>query len=385
MNAVSETLYKIRIERTLYQFDEPILFTARVGMLNALFVRTDLTEDGHEFLSCYIDDNHLDGLLEGRLSVRGAFEAQSDNFLVYANDAYEVSKELKVTGDELQCRLPDPNVGVFEHLGECPDVLQEKNAFLAIYFRGENLGRGSIQYSTLMKLLGTVQVFARNVLVPPSLRGYKASTLDFLVGDPALGSLMIAIKEPTFNVSRLRQTQNDQGLTSQRLKDGASTHKNEFFAEVQELVESPHKFRAAHTDDEEDIFESIKHLLPSDDTPYSNLTFSTQDGKSLKRISIDRDRADRVRASYSTANSVRSRRSGVIVEINASSATLLLRSASGAVTTSDFTREAFAELRRNPDFKIGARLILDGELFERPRRDYLVVKDVVSLNDVALA
>ncbi|OOG71546.1 hypothetical protein B0E45_10895 [Sinorhizobium sp. A49] len=381
MNAAAGTLYKIRIERTLYQFDEPILFTARVGMLNALFVRTDYTEDGHEFLSCYIDDKHLDGLLEGRLSVRGAFEAQSDNFLVYANDAYEVSKELTVTGDELKGRLPDPNVGVFEHLGECPDVLQEKNAFLAVYFRGENLRRDAIPYSTLMKLLGTVQVFARNVLVPPSLRGHKASTLDFLVGDPALGSLMIAIKEPTFNLSRLRHAQNDKNLTREGLKDGASNHKDEFFAEVQELVESPQNFRAAHIDDEEDVFESIKHLLPSDDTPYSNLTFSTQDGNSLKRISIDRDRADRVRASYSNANSVRSRRSGTIVEINASSATLLLRSPGGAITTSSFTREAFDAMRRNIDFKIGARLIVDGDLIERPRRDYLTVQNVASLND----
>lgn len=385
MTAVAKHLYKINIERTLYSFDEPILFTARVGMLRALFMRTDLTVDGHEFLSCYIDDNHLDGLLEGRLSVRGAFEVQSDNFLVYANDAYEVSKEAKLTGEELEARLPDANQGIFEHLGECPDVLQEKDAFLAIYFRGENLRRDHIAFSTLMKLLGTVQVFARNVLVPPSLRGHQASTLDFLVADPALGSLMIAIKEPKFNLHRLRQAQNDQSLTRERLEDGASHQKDEFFEDVKELVNSPHKYRATHIDDEEDIFKSLKHLLPSDETPYSNITLSTQDGSSIKRISIDRDRADYVRASYSNSNSVRSRRSGVIVEINASSGTLLLRAGGGAITTSSFTREAFAQLRRMQDFRIGAEIVLEGELIERPRRDFLAVETTVYLNNQPLS
>lgn len=381
MNTSSGNLYKIRIEKTLYSFDEPILFTARVGMLRALFVRTDYTEEGHEFLSCYIDDNHLDGLLEGRLSVRGAFEAQSDNFLVYANDAYEVSREAKLTGDELEQRLPDPNVGIFEHLGDCPDVLQEKDAFLAIYFRGENLRRDHIPFSTLMSLLGTVQAFAKNVLVPPSLRGYKASTLDFLVGDPALGSLMIAIKEPKFNVSRIRHTKNDQSLTRERLHDGASHHKNEFFEEVRELVESPSNFRASHPDEEDEIFESIRHLLPSDETPYSNLTLSTQDGTSLRRISIDRDRADKVRATYSNSNGVESRRSGLVVEINASSGTLLLRASGGAITTSTFTREMFSALRKLPDFRIGAKIVLEGQLYERPRRDYMIVEKIISLNN----
>ncbi|TAV30621.1 hypothetical protein [Rhizobium ruizarguesonis] len=383
--SATEKHYRINIDRVLYQFDEPILFTGRVGMLNALFVRTDQTEAGHEFLSCYIDEKHLAGLVDGRLSIRGAFEAQSDNFLVYANNAYEVLSESKVTGDELESRLPDPNVGIFEHLGDCPDVLQEKDAFLAIYFRGDKLRRDAIPYSTLMKLLGTVQVFARNVLVPPSLRGYKASTIDFLVADPALGSLMIAIKEPTFNLSRLKQAQQDQNLTRERLRDGTSNYKDEFFAEMKDLIESPHSFRAAHEDVEEDVFESIKHLLPSDETPYSNLTFSTQNGSSIKRISIDRDRADYVRASYDSVNSVHSRRSGVVVEINSSSATLLLKAPAGAITTASFTREAFSILRNNGDFKIGAHIVLDGDLFERPRRDYLTVKNLVSLNGVAVA
>lgn len=380
MNTANAGLYTIRIERTLYVFDLPILFTARVGMLTALFIRTDCTDDGHEFLSCYIDDKHLAGLIEGRLSVRGAFESQSDNYLVYADDGYVVSKEIKVEGEELALRLPERNLGVFEHLGECPDVLQEKDAFLAIYFRGEDLNRESIKYSTLMSLLGTVQTFARNVLVPPSLRGYRSSTLDFLVGDPALGSLMIAIKEPLFNVAHLKKVQNDKDLTEKRLANSAFHHRDELFAEIKELLDSPNHFRAAHIDDEEDVYQSIKDLLPSDDTPYSNLTFSTQEGGSLKRISISKEGADSIRESYAGANTTKMRRSGRIIEINSASSTLLLCAPSGLVTTSSFTPEHFARLRRIPEFKIGAELVLDGDVFERPRRDYMTVKTVVKLN-----
>ncbi len=375
----ADTLYKINIVKTLYQFDEPILFVAKIGMFSSLFLKTDETDDGQEFISCYIDDGNIEGLIDGRLSIRGAFEAQIDNYLVYANSSYDVTREFKAAPAQLADRLPERNVGVFEHLGECPDVLQEKDAFLSIYFRGEQLNRDHIPYSTLMKLLGSVQGFARNVVMPPSLRGMKTSTFDFLVGDPALGSLMVSIKEPTFNLNRLRQTQNNRELTRDELRIGANNHKDEFFAEVAELVESPERARIESDDVEESIYENIKHLLPSDETPYSNVTFSTQNGERLQRISISRERADIVRASYENSNHVSADRWGAIIEINAPSATILIRVPAGAVTTCSFTREAFAALRANPAFRIGGRIALAGELYERPRRDFLSVKSIISL------
>lgn len=368
------SLYKIEISKVLYQFDGPILFVAKVGMLNCLFLKTDETDLGQEFISCYIDERHLEGLVEGRLSVRGAFEAQQDTYYVLTTPRYEVLKEVKVEGSYLEERLPEPNVGVFEHQGECPDVLQEKDAFLSVYFRGGALNRDHIPYSTLMKLLSNVQSLARNVLVPPALRGAKASTFDFLVGDPALGSLMISIKKPTFNLSRLQQSQNNRELTREAVNQGTAYHKDHFFSEVEELIQTP--FRPMPSDDieEENVFESIKELLPSDDTPYTNVSFSTQAGDRLRTISISREKADRVRSSYSRSNSTRKNCLGVVVEINAASRTLLLRLPRGAIVTCSFSRDAFDELRENAKFVIGAQLLLTGNLTERTRRDFLEVE-----------
>lgn len=375
-------LYKIEISKTLYYFDEPILFVAKVGILNCLFLKTDDLEEGREFLSCYVDENNLAGLLDGRLSVRGAFEAQKDNFLVVSNGSYHVISERKAEPSELLERLPEPNVGVFEHLGECPDVLQEKDAFLSIYFRGSQLRSDHIKYSTLMRLLGSVQGLARNVVVPPALRGFKASTFDFLVGDPALGSLMVSIKEPTFNLQRVRQAQHNQNLTREQLELGVSRHKDAFFSGVKGLFDDATDGHGGGELLDSEVFEGIKEFLPSDETPYSNVTLSTQDGGKLRRISISKERADAVRARFKSSNSAKVTRSGVVVEINAASATLLLRTASGAIVTCAFDRDSFSQLRRQESFKIGAQVKLTGDLVERTRRDYLTVSNFEFVNQV---
>ncbi|WP_144224191.1 hypothetical protein [Mesorhizobium amorphae] len=193
-----EPLYKLSDIEHLYSFDEPVLFIARVGFLPAIFLKLqDIGERG-EFISCYIQEEYIDGLKDGRISIRGVFEAQKDAHIVECDEYLNVYAEKCLLRSEIpESMLPRPNTGLYLRHGECPDVLQEKDALLSIYFRGVELNREHILYSTLMSLLSSVQSLARNVIAPPELRGLRHSTFDFLVGDPALGSLMISIKKPT--------------------------------------------------------------------------------------------------------------------------------------------------------------------------------------------
>jgi hypothetical protein len=367
--------YKIEIIKTLYHFDEPMLFVGKVGLLSALFLKTDEFDEGSEYVSCYIDKDVIEALQDGRISIRGAFEAQKELFLVKADFSYGVFEEKLVSKDELDStrRLPKPGVGILPRLGECPDVLQEKDAILSVYFKGDQLGRESIRYSTLMSMLWSVQQFARNVIAPPQLRGLRSSTFDFTVGDPALGSLMISIKEPQFNLSKLRQSSSRRSITRDELRDGVQRHTDLLFSEIEGLIERPGTTSASPSDD---TYEGLKALLPTDVTPYQSVTFSAHAIDGFRRISINQEKAEAVRAVHEKGLNTTAEKVGRIIEINASSNTILLRSSLGRVTTCAFPHEMFRNLREDANFKIGSEMALYGDFFERTRRDYLFVRAV---------
>lgn len=369
-------LYKISVDEKLYVFDEPMLFVAKIGFLKSLFLRTDETAKEFHFLSCYINDALLDGLREGRISIRGVFETQKDAYLVISDFEYGVLSEDHVKVPNLdEGLLPSRGVGLFPRFGECPDVLQEKDALVSVYFQGAGLARDKIEYSTLMGLLTNVQSFVKNVIAPPEFRNLRNSTFDFYVGDPALGSLMIAVKEPTANMGVLRRSRERRDLTIDQVRAGVSRQKDEFFEGMEDIMVGGRRRSAAA----EEVFENLEFILPSEYTPYSNVTFSTQAGESFKRISISRERANNLRDERADGQGEFRTRTGTVVEINAASRTLLLRRGQ-TVTTCAFSRELFDELRNTPGFEIGARLQVTGEHWERVRRDYMNVDRIDEVN-----
>jgi len=374
---LNTTLYTIKIAKVLYQFDEPMLFVGKVGALDSLFLRTDDNEDGAEFISCYLDKRHLEALEDGRLSVRGAFEAQNDIFLLWADRANNVIREDCVTANDVRDKLPERNVGLYSYFGECPDVVEEKGSFLSVYFRGANLSREHIHYSTLMRLLQDVQAVVRSVVLPPQLRGLRSSTVDFLVGDPALGSLMISIKEPTFNLSNINRSRAEKKLTRSEVEAATERSKEEFVNMMSSLVETPRAYLdSLDPETEGELYSTIRSLLPSDDTPFSDVTISTHSGQLTKRVSISKSKAEAVRTTFGDSDGAERRVTGKIVEINAASATVLIRVPMGRVVTCDFTREHFDTLRSDARFRLGGQLQLDGEYWDRVRRGFIAVKAV---------
>lgn len=374
---MKDMLYKIKIDKILYMFDEPMLFTGKVGSLNSIFLRTDDDDDRAEFISCYIDQKHLDALEDGRISVRGVFEAQTDIYIVWTDRDYNVLEEKRNNLGSIAHKLPEKNVGLYRSYGECPDVVEERGTFLSIYFRGAGMSRDHIPYSTLMRLLHDVQSVVRSVVLPPQLRGMKSSTVDFLVGDPALGSLMISIKEPTFNLATINKSRLEKTLTNADIVNATERSKEEFMNMIDSLVESPTSFRVSlNQSDENELYETVRSLLPSEDTPFSDVTISTRSGNLKKRVSITKAKADAVRVSFEQENNNIKEIYGGIIEINSASYTILLKTNYGRVVTCAFDRDFFEKLRKEYFFKLGAKVTVSGEFWQRVRRDYIDVSDL---------
>lgn len=371
-----QPLYSLTSITDLYNYEEPVLFLSKVGFLQAIFLKIGQDEEVGLFLSCYIDEPHVDALLDGRVSIRGVFEAQKNIFLVHIDEDLNVISEQPSSIDEiLESRLPRANVGLLPRFGVCPDVIEEKDSLLTVYFNGGVLRRDSIPYSTLMELLSAVRSMAKNVIVPPQLRGLKSSTFDFLVGDPALGSLMISIKKPTVSLGALRKNEERKNITFQDVYAGVSYSKDMFFENVEELFSEDHK----KAEEDTELYSNIRSILPGDESAFSNVTLSTNVNGQTKRISIDKRSADRIRDRYEERAGVNVVRAGTIIEINAASQTILLKSFLNVITTCYFPKENYDIVAPDANFKIGSSMVLQGDVTERPRRDYMVVARVVQL------
>lgn len=195
-------------------------------------------------------------------------------------------------------------------------------------------------------------------------------TIGYLT-NPHVDTSVKARKEPTANLGKLRQSQDRKNITLEDVRVGVSRNKDEFFDGMDELLGHTVTTNAALSDE---LYIGVQHLLPSDDTPFSVVTFSTRDGSGFRRISINKDRADGVRLARERTKA-NARRSGRIVEINSASQTLLLKSRTSTITTCAFDKASFEQLAADASFKIGAKLEVSGDLYERVRRDFLVVRD----------
>lgn len=369
-------LYTISNLVNLYEYEEPVLFISKVGFLQAIFLKIDEQADLGEFLSCYIDDEHVLALKEGRISIRGVFETQKNIHIVKIDHSMKVLEEEPISISILEeHQLPERNVGLLPRFGFCPDVMEEKDSLLTVYFSGGQLNRDAIPYSTLMGLLSGVQSLAKNAILPPSLRGLRNSTLDFLVGDPALGSLMISIKRPTFKLGSLRKSEERKDITANDVNFGVRNNKDIFFESVEDLFSAEHQT----VDSDIELYSNLKSILPDAEGSFSNVTLSTSVNGISKRINIDVGNASRVSAKFEDQSGLNVNRTGTIVEINASSGTLLLKSLLGVVTTCKFPKPLYENLTLEPDFKIGSKLDLRGDVYERARRDYMNVDRVIRL------
>jgi hypothetical protein len=212
-------------------------------------------------------------------------------------------------------------------------------------------------------------------VAPPELRGLRSSTFDFNVGDPALGSLMISIKEANFDLGKLRQNEKRRDMTRSDVNLGLERQKNELFSDMEELVDSAISERTDET------YEVLRDLLPSERSSFDKVVFSTSSASgALRSISIDKSRADAFRQVYDADDADVLTRSGVIVEINSDSATCLVKSPrSYRVTTCVFDAPTFDRLQADRAFKIGSRLQVSGTFWKRPRRDKMGVAEVIAL------
>ncbi|WP_144224189.1 hypothetical protein [Mesorhizobium amorphae] len=162
-------------------------------------------------------------------------------------------------------------------------------------------------------------------------------------------------------------------MTIDDVQKGVARNRDEFFHEVEALL-SP---QSAEVGDE--IYLGIRPLLPGPESPFSSVTFSSTQSGAVRRISIDQQKADQVRKIHEKSTDKPVVVAGSVIEINASSKTALVRSPLGGVTTCAFDAEKFKDLMGTGLFRIGSKIKVSGLRYERVRRDYLSVLNIIDI------
>ena len=154
---------EVRVLETLYEFEGPIVFVARVGFNELLFAKRDEGEAFDFYLAVESDERTVAALKEGRLSLRGALD-QSEAWLI-ESDLQAVNGFQNLREGQFDDLLPQPKVGLYSRFGLVPDTLEQAEALIAFRFVGPAVQGGSVPLSVLQDKINDFAPFVKKAFL----------------------------------------------------------------------------------------------------------------------------------------------------------------------------------------------------------------------------
>lgn len=355
-------------KKVLYHFDGPQLFSAQFGFLDAIFVKIEDIDNGYLFLANTTTEEIISLIENNRLSVRGAF-THPQSWVIETDFDYVVLKYWNVPKDEIdEWMLPKPGVALQTNSPRVPDSVEQAKAFFSVAFRGAEVAKGKMPFSSLKYLVDNAYDMVKKVLTPKPLWGSRSTTFDLIV-EPTIGSLIISIDRPAIRLDRINKRL-DTDYSVDEISTFIASQRDEFLDAFATVAENPSSQNAGAEEARDFVFK-YRDLLPTDYSSYSSVEFSAKMGSDVKTIFIDAKTGSKINKFFDESASERVSRSGKIVEINWNSSTFLIVSRSGKIITCVLNDDAFED----PKLRIGNQAELTGQLFRRPRRDKLYVSN----------
>lgn len=360
----------------LYEFDGPLIFRARLGLVDLVFNKVSSREGFGIYLACQTDNKTVSALKGGQLSVFGAFDRES-YWIIALDESLGVKSYWNCAKSDVPKKFfPKPGFGLFHWHGHVPDTLEQSHALLAIKFRGAELTEDGIAFGKLRALLDKAADSSRRLLTPLQLARTRSSTFDFEIAPPKLASLMIAVKHPLINMKAVRRIKALDEYTRDDLEAAVRLRGAEFAAKLVEVsarIEDEHLDRA-YVDDNFALLDVLSELLPDEDSYVSSVEFNASAFGETKTVVFDRHASQLIKRTVDDAEKHDIRETGVITGISAKSHSILVQSIRGKDVRCAFVPEEFDQLIAHQHFKLHRGIILTGKLVRRPRIDYLDVK-----------
>lgn len=360
-------------ERILYEFDEPLIFTARMGLSELLFLKVSEIDGRNIYLATHVYQHVLEAVNRGTLSLRGAMES-GPCFVVEMENVNKVAKYWECRPDEIpEDFLPERGVGLIPGAEWVADTFEQIDAFFSVRFSGQELKRDTMSFQTFKNIVDNVYDTARRMFAPVGLEKAKSATFDFRIHEPIFGSLIITIDNPEFNLKYIRRHLERPNITKGQVNEDFSARKNDFFRDIGLVVGLARNAELSVTEADEhiDVLGSVIGLLPGEGTKFTKVEFNGEASGVRRTVVIEEVTANRLRLAHELASGAQREITGKIKIINANSNTFVVEDDSARQLTCHLDADKFDILLRINQFRSPARVKVVGRYYRRARRDYM--------------
>lgn len=361
----------------LYQYDEPLIFTANFGVYQALFSRIDELEGGDLYAVSTVDQEIIDVLKSGLLSLRGALLREP--CYVMQLKGLQVLRYWPCAKEDLpEDLLPVPGRSLIPQAVDAADVFEQLTSYFSVRFSGGSLTQKSMAFSTFKNLVDGVYAASRKIMMPDGLVNAKSATFDFDVYEPAFGSLVINLDKPKLSPGNIRKHLKNPAADMNHVQQNIAAKNNAFFDELSGLVADAEDGEITKQDatDHIELLKQIQELLPTEDTDFEQVDFHALVNQERRQIVLTEEVGERLRRAHDTALGEAAEYTGRITIVNSKRSTFVIQRDVGRELTCSVPAVEFAELEAREDFRGGTKVVVAGQFYQRARRDYMTLENI---------
>ncbi len=366
--------------RVLYEYDGPMIFTAQLGFIDAIFLKFDELDNTDLYIATQTNDQIVSMIIAGQLSVRAGLEKDSV-WIIEMHRDMTISKYWFCDRERLpDSLLPRKNSGLFPHFGFVPNTLEQAKAFFSVDYQGSQLKKSGMRFSTFKRLVDGTHDAARSILSPIDLFGSKTVTFDFNIAEPVFGSLVLSIQNPTVNERILKQKL-AQDVDLNDVRQQFATQRDSFFDEINEVVKSAEKgpVSDALVGERFILLDRIQALIPNEENELRSVMFSASGSNRFSHVLIGEQVGERLSIALRAADSRIIEEYGKVEVTNDPSRSFVMMSQRGKQVTCYVSYDDYDTLKRDVRFRNGANIKARGRLTRRTRRDILHAEGMPTL------
>lgn len=362
-------------EHVLYEYDGPLIFSAKFGLSHLLFTKV-AAKFGHDYyLCCDTNRNEVEALKDGRLSVFGAFD--SETYWILALDStFRVSKYWSCEKGIIPKRyFAKPGLGLFPTFGLVPDTLAQANSIISVKYKGEKLTDNGIPLGKLKAIIDSTSELIRKLLTPIELLNTQSSTFDFEISPLKFSSLVISVKEPIMNMSAIQRVKTMKGITNLNVRNQVRKRGEEFSERLSRIHQAGNekKYNSEFVSENFEILNIISEVLPKESGYLDSVEFNTFGTLGVSTVVFDKENASYIHSALAKTGTSRVRIKGKIVGFTGKSCSLKLQTEYGREVKCVLDPQRFEDVVSKKTTLYQQHVEVTGEMTRRKRIDVLEV------------
>jgi hypothetical protein len=347
------------------------VFTADVGLIEFLFYKIDEGTNSDLFLIAPTTKKIIAALEKRTLSVRGALANSLQFWIVDVSRDQEVRRYWKVDVNDLgEDILPDNGLALSALKSPAADFVEQALSFFSARFTGENLTEASIPFVRFKQIIDAAYDSFKKIFPAPVLENRSLSrSLDFGLLQPKFSSLIIAIDMPSIDAADVKRYLPSQ-INMASFDHAFEKNRKDFFDRMGELLTEAKKgeIKKAYAVEHFFTLDQVNNIVPTSANSIDQVEFRST-APALSPVSIDDRLGDKFRQAHKIAERAPRQMTGVVVDINDASGTLVIRDEGARQITCIFERSEYENLSISTGDKIRVR----GIFTRRKRRDLILI------------